>query len=82
MANPRQRPDYGKRPRVDDPSQGTPYKRGFFTPNNITSKEYLFGKQTVEEVRNILKVTTLFNHQDGWLEFWDNLHEIAYKKVM
>ena len=24
----------------------------------------------------------MFNHQDGWLEFWDSLHEVAYKKVI
>ena len=31
MSNPRQRPDYGKRPRVDNPPQGTPFTRGFYT---------------------------------------------------
>ena len=24
----------------------------------------------------------MFSHQDGWLEFWDNLHEVAYRNVI
>ena len=60
---PKRRFEYGKCPRVDDsssPSQGiVPYKRAPFTPNVITAKEFLYGKQTVGEVRDVLGLTTL-----------------------
>ena len=83
---PTTRQERGKRPRVAEsstPSQGTTpstYKRKTHRTNNITSKEILYGKQTVREVCDTLGLTELFSHQDGWLEFWDNLHEYAYRK--
>ena len=73
VSAPKRRFERGKCPRVDDsssPSQGTvPYQCEPFTPNTISAKSFLYGKQTDVEVRDVLGLTTLFSHQDGWLDF-------------
>ena len=86
ISAPKRRFERGIRLWVDDSSsssQGTiPYQHEPFTPNTISAKSFLYGKQTDVEVHDALGLTTLFGHQDGWLDFWDNLHEITYKKVI